>query len=114
MNGPVLTKSQKRIARQIIEKGLQQDFVSGIKELDTVISNWKAKSLPNRETWYDLYEKLTKHDEHIARRYDSMGASKYLYVIASQLAEGLIDKTDLAAFNEDVKEAILYLSGIDN
>lgn len=30
----VLTKSQKRIARQIIEKGLQKEFENGIRKLD--------------------------------------------------------------------------------
>lgn len=70
MNRTVLSKSQKKIARQIIEKGLQQEFANGIKELDTTILKWKAKTLPNRETWYELYDKLTKHDKHIARRYE--------------------------------------------
>lgn len=43
-----------------------------------------------------------------------MSGSKYVYIIAGQLADGVIEKTDLETFNKDVKEAILYLSGIDD
>ena len=77
MNGIKLTKSQKKIARQVIEKGLQKEYVDGIVLLDNIISKWKAKALSNRETWFELYEKLTKHDKHISNSYDSITGSKY-------------------------------------
>jgi len=38
MNAPELTKSQKRIARQIIETGLQREYEAGIEKLDKIIS----------------------------------------------------------------------------
>jgi len=113
MNGSEFTKSQKKIARQLIEKGLLKEFADGIKKLDNIISLWKAKTLSERETWYELYEKLKKHDKHIARRYDRLSGSQYLYVIAAQLADGVISKDDLEEFNEDVRENILFLSKID-
>ena len=114
MKGTGFTKSQKKIARTIIEKGLQKEFADGIIKLENTILKWKAKSLSDRETWYELYEKLTKHDKHIARRYDSISGSRYLDIIARQLAERAIKVDDLEDFNEDVRERIFFLSAIDN
>ena len=114
MKGTGFTKSQKKIAQIIIEKGLQKEFADGIVKLENTISKWKAKTFSNREAWYELYEKLTKHDKHIARRYDSMSGSRYLDTIARQLAEGAVKVDDLEDFNEDVREKIFFLSGIDN
>jgi hypothetical protein len=34
-------KSQKKIARQIIETGLQREYQNGIKKVDAVIEKWK-------------------------------------------------------------------------
>ena len=109
-----LSKSQKKIARRIIEKGLQKEYVAGIKIIDDVISKWKTNALSNRETWLQLYDKLNKHDKHISRRYDGMTGSHYLLIIAEQLVDGHIDTEDLADFNEEVKNRILRLSGFDN
>ena len=81
MNGLELTKSQKKIARQVIEKGLQKEYIDGIIKLDNIISKWKINVLTNRDAWFELCKELTKHDDHIANRYNNMGGSKYLYVI---------------------------------
>ena len=110
MNGTDLTKSQKRIARQVIEKGLQKEFMDGIIKLDNIITKWKVNELDNRNAYHELYDSLTKHDKHIARRYDNMGGSQYLYVLAGQLADGVISKDDLDDFSEDVRESILFIS----
>lgn len=114
MNGSDLTKSQKKIARQVIEKGLQKEYIDGIIKLDNVISKWKVNVLTNRDAWFELCKKLTKHDDHIADRYNNMGGSKYLYVIAGQLADGVISKDDLDDFDDEVRNKILFLSGIEN
>jgi len=113
MNGTELTKSQKKIARQVIEKGLQKEYVDGIIKLDNIISRWKANIHSNRDAWFELCKSLTKHDDHIADRYNRMGGSKYLYVVAAQLADGVISRNDLEGFKDDVREKILLLSSID-
>lgn len=114
MNGTDLSKSQKKIARKILEKGLQKEYVDGIIKLDDIIAKWKANVHSNKETWLELYKTLTKHDKHISRRYDGMTGSGYLYIIAGQLADGIINKNDLIDFDENVREKIFILSGIEN
>ena len=114
MNPLELTKSQKRIARQIIETGLQCEYEAGIKKLDKIISKWKRKEIDNRDAYLKLYGSLTNHDKHIARRYDRMSGSRYLYIIAAQLADKVIAVEELNDFPEDIREKIIIMSGINN
>ena len=114
MNGTDLTKPEKKIARQVIEKGLQKEYVDGIIMLDNIITKWKANVHSNRDAWVELYKTLTAHDKHISRRYDHMSGSRYLYIIACQLADGIIDRNDLKEFREDIREKISILSGLEN
>ncbi len=106
-----LSKSQKKIAREVIAKGLQKEFADGILKLDEVIADWKDKKLSNRDAWYELYDRVRSHDKHIGRRYDYMTGSNYLFIIAEQLRDGVIDREDLNAFNEEVINEILFWAG---
>ena len=114
MNAPELTKSQKKIARRIIEMGLQREYEAGIKKLDTIISGWKREEIDNRNAYMKLYRSLTSHDKHIARRYNRMSGSWYLYIIAAQLADKVIVIEELNDFPEDIRQKIYLLSCINN
>ena len=108
-----LTKPQKRIARRIIETGLQREYEAGIIKLDKIISRWKNKKIDNRDTYMNLYSSLTRYDKHIGRRYNKMTGSWYLYIIAAQLADEVITIEELDDFPEDIREKIFLLSGMD-
>lgn len=112
MNALQLSKSQKKIARQIIETGLQREYEAGIKKLDKIISGWKRKETNNRDAYMKLYKSLTNHDKHIARRYNRMTGSWYLHIIAAQLADKVITVEELNDFPEDIRQKIYLLSGI--
>jgi len=101
-----LSKSQKKIARQIIELGLQREYENGIKKMDNIIQNWKAGKLDNRNTYLDIYKKLIAHDKHIGQRYDRMTGSNYLLIIIGQLADGVITLDEISEFNDEVKAII--------
>lgn len=112
MNALQFSKSQKRIARQIIETGLQREYEAGIKKLDKIISGWKRKEIDNRDAYRKLYKSLTSHDKHIASRYNRMSGSWYLHIIAAQLADEVITVEELNDFPEDIRQKIYLLSGI--
>ena len=112
MNPLELTKSQKRIARQIIETGLQCEYEAGIKKLDKIISGWKRRETDNRDTYMKLYKSLTNHDKHIARRYNRITGSWYLHIIAAQMADEVIAIEELNDLPEDIRQKIYLLSGI--
>ncbi|MCL2073124.1 MAG: hypothetical protein FWH18_04330 [Marinilabiliaceae bacterium] len=70
-----LTKSQKRIARELIDIGLQRECKSfGLKIAKfTNSSDWDAKP---HDIYLKLFEKVVSFDKHISRRYDFLGGSR--------------------------------------
>lgn len=114
MNALELTKSQKKIARRIIDTGIQREYEAGIVKLDRIISRWKSKELNNHDAYMELYGSLTGHDKHIGRRYDRITGSRYLYIIATQLADKVIDVEELSDFPENIRQSIFLLAGMDN
>jgi len=107
-----LTKGEKKIAREIIEIGLQKEFSNGLLEAEKVLTDWKNNSINNRDAYHLLYQKIKNFDKHIARRYDGMTGSKYLFIIVAQLADGIISEEDLEKFPDEVKLKIKFLAGI--
>ncbi|MFA5973707.1 MAG: hypothetical protein WC780_15255 [Lentimicrobiaceae bacterium] len=101
-----LSKKDKKTAREIIEAGLQKEFAKGLFDADSILSKWKNKAIDNRDAYHSLYRQITGFDKHIARRYDDMTGSKYLFIIAAQLRDGVISENDLDGFSEEVRQAI--------
>lgn len=107
-----LSKREKKIAREIIEKGLQIEYAKCLYDADTVLQNWKNKKTDNRETYHLLYQTVKDNDKHIARRYDGMRGSMYIDTIAAQLADGIISEDDLKEFSEETQKEITGLCRI--
>ena len=107
-----LSKKDKKTAREIIEMGLQKEFAKGLFDADSILTEWKNKAIDNREAYHSLYKQITGFDKHIARRYDNMTGSKYLFVIAAQLVDGIISENDLDEFSPEVKQAVIRIASI--
>ncbi|MFA9391357.1 MAG: hypothetical protein ACERKD_16230 [Prolixibacteraceae bacterium] len=108
-----LSKKDKKAAREIIEKGLQQEFGNGLTEFLAILNKWKENETDNRETYHHIYKSISSFDKHIARRYDGITGSKYLFIIAGQLNEKVISENDLELFSDDVKNAVKLIAGLD-
>lgn len=108
-----LSKPEKKIARQLIDKGLQAEYKNGISKLSNIISKWDSEAEDHRDTYMKLYKTLTRHDKHIGHRYDDITGSRYLITIAGQLADKTISVDDLDGFRPETREAILFMSGIN-
>ncbi len=107
-----LSKSEKKLARQIIDKGLQIEYANGIKKQNAIIEKWKQGKIEDKDAYMKLYKSLTNHDKHIGRRYDNMKGSTYLFIIAGQLADRIISIEEIDVFNEEIKSRLITLSGI--
>ncbi len=104
-----LSKKDKKVAREIIEKGLQKEFANGLNEAYAVLQKWKKNDLENRDAYYLLFKTITDFDKHIARRYDRISGSTYFLIVTSQFAEGIISEEDLKDFSPEIREKI-YLT----
>ena len=106
-----LSKSQKKIAREIIEKGLLREFGHNLSGAEKILTQWKAGEFNNRDAYHALYKHITDCDKHIARRHDGMTGSRYLPTIIDQLYDGVISKEDLTGFPEELQ---LWLTNSNN
>lgn len=98
-----LSKMDKKVAREVIEKGMQNEFKNSLTKFTRILNDWEANPVDNRETYYKLYKKVIKFDKHLAQRYDGLTGSKYLFIVAAQFVDGVISKEDLEPFSEEVK-----------
>jgi enamine deaminase RidA (YjgF/YER057c/UK114 family) len=85
---------------------LQREYQSGIEKVEAVIAKWKSGKLDNRQAYISIYKKLSKHDKHLARRYDNMSGSKYLMIISGQVADGVVSFEELGELNDQARQVI--------
>ena len=91
--------------------GLHKEFANGLNMMHSILTEWKEKNLDSREIYHLFYKKLMGFNKHIARRYDYMTGSKYLFIVAEQLHEGLISLEDMKELSEEAIRKITFLSG---
>lgn len=108
-----LTKPEKKLAIQIIDKGMQIEYANGIKKQSAIIEQWKQGKIGDMDAYMKLYKSITNHDKHIEKRYDDVRGSTYLFIIAGQLADGVIALEEIEDFSTDTKNRLIMLSGID-
>jgi len=106
-----LSKADKKTAREIIEKGLQQEFAKCLFDADTILDDWKNQVNVNRDAYHKLYKQIINFDKHIALRYDRITGSNYLFIIAGQLNDGAITENDLNGFTIEARAAIKMIAG---
>lgn len=108
-----LSKSQKKIARAVMDKGLDIHYGRSLREAESVIFNWnKGKFKDNREAYMKLYECVIKNDRHIGTIYNGKGGSRWVEIMVLQLADGVITLDDLKDFDEDVRNTIIQWNRI--
>jgi hypothetical protein len=101
-----LSKREKKIAREAIEKGVLAEFQVSLEEVETIIKEWRNRQLDNRVAYYKLFKAIKEQDKQIALRYDDMRGSRYLVTVAAILHDGYITEDDIKDFSEEVKEEI--------
>ena len=101
-----LNKREKKIARQLIDKGLDVAYANALAAAGAIIENWRNLKPANRDTYLALYKEIDKHNEAIALRYNSLGGSKYLGVVVELFTEKMITQNDIDDFSDETKQVI--------
>jgi hypothetical protein len=108
-----LSKPGKKIARKVMDKGLDNHYIKALKAVQTIIAKWEKGGFEsNRDAYMELYTTVDKNNNNIARIYDNKGGSRWVEVMGMQLAQGVITMEDISEFDEDVKNAIMIWSGL--
>jgi ribosomal protein S20 len=109
-----LSKSQKKIARKVMDKGLDNHYRRALSDVKTIIQKWDSGTFEsNRDAYMKLFQTVDRNDYNIARTYNNKGGSRWVEVMAEQLHARVISPVDLDEFDEDVRNTILLWSGIN-
>ena len=96
-----LTKSQKKIARKLIDLGLQREcakFMQSTK--DFMDKNVSAEDA--HDAYLKLYDKVYQFDEHIASRYDGMTGGRYYITVYCLYCDGILTDEDIREFDDEL------------
>lgn len=104
-----LSKKDKKVAREVIEKGLQREFEVGLGKIEEILLNWRKGVSNNNESYHAVYKHIKSFDKQIAIRYDNVKGSTYLLTITYQMLDDIIHEEDLVDFSEEVQ---LYLKQV--
>src|ERR1700722_16728983 len=102
-----LPKSQKKHARAAIDKGIDKELETGMKEFEAILEKWKAKKTTNREAYHELYMAVKEFDKFLGRHYDRITGGHYFEIVTFLLARKAITEEDIAPFNEEIKSEII-------
>lgn len=102
-----LSKSQKKIARMLIDRALQRecaDFHSVLKSMPDASGGESP-----HETYRNLYGQIRKFDKHIARTYDNLTGSRYFNTVFILYYNGVLTEKDIGLFDGEVNAEFVKL-----
>ena len=102
-----LSKKEKKIARDLISKGQQEDLKRGLLEFDAILQKWKDEAGHNGDCFYTLYESIRDYRKWIALRYDRVSGSHYVDTLIYQLFNNLYPASEIDEFRPEIKDYIL-------
>lgn len=102
-----LSKSEKKLAKVAIDKGLDAELIEGLKNFEAILKTWRAgKFETNIDAYHTLYSAVKDKDYAIQRRYDGLSGSRYLTTVAAIYKDGYINEQDIEGFREVNKNYI--------
>ncbi|MBX9782869.1 MAG: hypothetical protein K2X48_06235 [Chitinophagaceae bacterium] len=107
-----LSKGEKKIARMLIDKGLDAAYVKALEDAATIIEKWRSKKPDNKESYLELYKVLDMHDNAIANRYNNLGGSRWLATVVDLFVEKIITEEDIQGFSETTRNIIYDWGGL--
>ncbi|MEO3406577.1 hypothetical protein AAFN85_21865 [Mucilaginibacter sp. CAU 1740] len=102
-----LSKTDKKIVRELMENGITEHFRRGVRQFDDLIQQLKNSSKTPKEQYHELFSEVIDFDKHIAELYDGRTGSRYLLILANQIFLDLVDEKELDRLSPDTKEKLL-------
>jgi len=102
-----LSKSQKKIARQLIDIGLQRECKTFTEKIARLTGSPKWETENPHELYLKLYKKVVYFNKHIARRYDGMTGSRYYITVLGLFMDGVLTTDDIAPFDVEMQERLI-------
>ena len=71
-----LSKSEKNLARVLIDKGVDAEFKTVLEQAAVIITQWHKGCIDNRTAYHQLFKNIKEQDKRIANRYDGLTGVK--------------------------------------
>ena len=102
-----LNKTDKKIVRDLIAKGIKEEFRRGMENFHSLLAKWRAEDDNHQEHYATLYAEIRDFNKHIARQYDDMRGSHIVSTLEYQLTYNVVDLSELDALSPAVKDDLL-------
>lgn len=96
-----LPKSQKKIARMLINKALRRECDSFLEKVGAFMQSVPENGKDSHENYLELYKKVDNFDRHVAWRYDGLTGSKYFATVVGLYCENVLSDEDISLFDEE-------------
>lgn len=107
-----LSKKDKAVLRQLIEKGVQTEFKKALDDAAAIIQKWQKNELAGKEAYHELFKSIRENDKFIARRYDHVTGSHYVDTVLAIYRDKQISDEDLSALSDDLIEHIKKIAAM--
>jgi hypothetical protein len=104
-----LSKTDKKIARQLIDKSVLIEFGEHLAASKLILEQWTNQELDNRAAYLSLFTQVKTVDKHIARRYDGLSGGNFLNRVMDLYAENILKDDDIALFSAEMRDKLFYL-----
>ena len=99
----VLTKSDKKLVRELMDMGLQTELRDFKHKVKTWVSD-ETNAQADKEWFWELHDRLEKFSKHIQWRYDGYTGCQYPMKMLELHLNNLIPEEALAQFSPGFQE----------
>ena len=114
-----LTKSDKRLCRELIHVCLERECRKFVEDVQKIASkpiplaelnayyqeeSGVAVESPWHKQYIKIFNKVRSFDKHVARRYDDITGGHYLDAVLALYCDDLVTDDEISRFSEKVEE----------
>lgn len=107
-----LSKSQKKIARMLIEEAMQRECKAFMESVEQFVQQPERENETFHNKYIALYKKVHSFDKHFGKRYDGLGGSYYFITVVDLFYSNVLTIEDISQFDEEVQNQIMALKAL--
>jgi hypothetical protein len=104
-----LSKSQKKIARALIDKSLEIECGNCLEDIKSLLFKRKEGAKTNHEMYGKVYKLIHKFDKHLGNRYDNLTGSRYFIAVLELYMDNVLNDENIAGFEEYIRNRLIGL-----
>jgi len=104
-----LSKSQKKVARQLINEALQRECKTFLEEVKEKLPQ---KDQTPHEAYLQLFKKVNDFDKYIAKQYDGLTGSYYFIAVLNLYYNNVLTEDDINLFDEEVRLKLMEMKRV--